>query len=194
MNKIKTFMQNHQNIFQLIKFTLISCIAAVVEIGTVNLLGLLLKPYSQPVNWFIFNYTAENGGLGTMIAFLVSTTLAQIVSYITNRKATFHADNNQVYAVTVYIIMVVCIILFQTWAGPAITIALNKSIANYALCLNISKFSLMTLTFVFVFLMDKFVIMRKTGKNEDKPSETPEGEIEEAVMEIAAEEVKEIEE
>ena len=190
MNKIKTFMQNHQNIFQLIKFTLISCIAAVVEIGTVNLLGLLLKPYSQPVNWFIFNYTAENGGLGTMIAFLVSTTLAQIVSYITNRKATFHADNNQVYAVTVYIIMVVCIIIFQTWAGPAITIALNKSIANYALCLNISKFSLMTLTFVFVFLMDKFVIMRKKKNTDSENLEI----IKEAVLEIAAEEKKEIEE
>lgn len=111
MNKIKVFMNNHQNIFQLIKFTLISCIAAVVEIGTVNLLGLLLKPYSQPVNWFIFNYTAENGGLGTMVAFLVSTSIAQFVSYITNRKATFHADNNQVFAITVYLIMVVCIIL-----------------------------------------------------------------------------------
>lgn len=174
LGKLKALLQSNQNLFQLIKFTLISCIAAVVELASVNLLGLLLKPLSQPVHWFIFRYTAEDGGLGCMIAFLVSTTLAQIVSYITNRKATFHADNNRFFAVSAYIIMVVCIILFQTWAGPAITIALNKSISNYALCLNISKFSLMTVTFVFVFLMDKFVIMRKAKNNgEAEKEDTP---------------------
>lgn len=189
MNKIKSFMKSHQNIYQLIKFTLISCIAAVVEIGTVNLLGLLLKPYSQPVNWFIFNYTAENGGLGTMVAFLVSTSVAQFVSYITNRKATFHADNNQVFALTVYLIMVVFIILFQTWAGPVITIALNKTIPNYALCLNISKFSLMFLTFILVFVMDKFVIMRKTDKNKKATSSEVLIETDkEAALEAAADE------
>lgn len=76
---------------------------------------------------------------------------------------------------------------FQTWAGPVITIALNKSIPNFALSLNISKFSLMFLTFIFVFVMDKFVIMRKTGKSEkETSSETLIETNKEALAEVAA--------
>ncbi len=172
--KIKDFLNAHKNITQLVKFTFLSCIAAIVEVASLNILLAALKKYADtPVDWFIFHYGADENGLCGFIAFIVSTVLAQIVSFVVNRKKTFNANNNLAFSIIAYVIMEAVIIGLQIWSGPLLTGVLVKAgVSNHALASNISKFSWMFMSFVVVFVMDKFVIMRNTDKKK-KVAEAP---------------------
>ncbi|MFA5449816.1 MAG: hypothetical protein WC292_05205 [Clostridia bacterium] len=170
MEKIKKFISEHESLLQLIKFTLISCIAAVAEVTTFFALNswLLKSLNAQSFQWFIFNYDGGvGGGLGTMIAFLVSTTIAQVISFITNRKKTFNANNNLAFSITVYTIMVLIIIGVQTYTGPIIVTALERLLNNPDLSSLLGKFIWMFASFCIVFVMNKFVIMRKYDEEEE---------------------------
>lgn len=163
-DKIRKFAAEHEAIWQLIKFTIISSIAGITEITSYTLLNsvFLKSMNAQPFHWWIFRYDGGvGGGLGTMIAFLVSTTLAQIVSFVTNRKKTFNADNNIVFSAIIYAVMVIAIICLQTYTGPLIVIAIDKWLNNAALSGTLGKLIWMFLSFVIIFPMNKFVIMRK---------------------------------
>lgn len=162
-NKIAKFKKEHEAIFQLILFTLLSCVAAAVEVTTFMLINnVFLKSLnSEPFKWFIFNYDGGvAGGLGTMVAFLASTTLAQIVSFVLNRKKTFNANNNVVFSAIMYVIMVVVIISTQTYFGPIWVTYLDSLIGNSGISSLLGKFSWMFLTFLIIFPMNKYVIMR----------------------------------
>lgn len=168
MSSFKAFTEKHENIWQIVKFTFLSCIAAVVELVSLNIMLAALKSYTgTEVHWFVFNYTEADGGLCNFIAFIVSTTLAQIVSYVVNRKKTFNANNNVVFSVVMYIIMEIFIICLQIWSGPLLTGVLYNAGVPAVWASNLSKFSWMFMSFIVVFLMDKFVIMRNTGDEDD---------------------------
>lgn len=171
--KIKGFLDAHKNITQIIKFTFLSCIAAIVEVVSLNILLAALKSYSTtPVDWFIFHYGANENGLCGFVAFIVSTVLAQIVSFVVNRKKTFNANNNIVFSIVSFTIMEVVIIGLQIWSGPLLAGEFVKAgLKNHDLAANISKFLWMFMSFVFVFIMDKFVIMRNTDKKDKKAVE-----------------------
>ena len=177
IDKLKAFMKKHASIWQLIKFTLISCIAAVVEITSYMLLDsvFLKKLNNQAVNWFIFHYDpATTGGLGTMIAFLVSTTLAQIVSFITNRKKTFNANNNLAFQ---------CNRLcnydgFDNTSAdlvkaPIIVTWFDSFIHNSGVSGFLGKFLWMFISFLIVFPMNKYVYHRRVDKKEPEEEEAP---------------------
>ena len=176
--KFKKFIAEHQNIWQLIKFTLISSIAGIIEITSYLLLNsFILKDLnSRPFHWWIFHYQGgSSGGQGTMIAFLVSTTLAQIVSFITNRKKTFNANNNLAFSIIAYTIMVITVIRLQTYTGPLLVTQISKIINNPDISGLLGKFIWMFLTFIIVFVMSKFVIMRRVEpKAKEKKEEAAE--------------------
>ncbi|MDD4316723.1 MAG: hypothetical protein PHC84_06155 [Clostridia bacterium] len=163
-DKIKKFAAEHEAVWQFVKFTIISSIAGVTEITSYTLLNsLILKSMNtQPFHWWIFHYSGGvAGGLGTMIAFLVSTTLAQIVSFVTNRKKTFDANNNVVFSAIMYTVMVLVIICLQTYTGPLMVVAIDKLINNPGISGTLGKLIWMFLSFVIIFPMNKFVIMRR---------------------------------
>ena len=131
--KFKAFIAKHAAIWQFIKFSLMSMIAAVTEITSFMLLNsLIVKSLNnQAVDWWIFHYDpATTGGLGTMISFLVSTTLAQIVSFVANRKKTFNANNNLAFSIVFYTVMMVAIICAQTYTGPLLLKLYDSGIHN----------------------------------------------------------------
>lgn len=169
VTKFKEFTIKHAELWQFIKFTIISSIAGVTEIVSYTLLNsvILVSMNSQAFNWWIFHYAGgTSGGLGTMIAFLVSATLAQIVAFITNRKATFNANNNVVTSAIMYTIMVIIIVCVQTYLGPIVVTKLGSVINNSFISDTIGKLSMMLLSFAIVFPMSKYVIMRR--KPEEK--------------------------
>lgn len=172
--KFKQFIATHAGIWQFIKFSLMSSIAAVVEITSFLLLNsLILKSLNtQAVDWFVFHYNPNTtGGMGTMVAFLISTTLAQIVAFIANRKKTFNANNNLAFSVTVYSIMMVMIILVQTWSGPIIVEWMDGFIHNSDISGLLSKLLWMFISFLIIFPMSKYVIMRKVDKTEERQND-----------------------
>ena len=169
-SKIHKFLTDHANIFQIVKFTLISLIAFVAEFASMYALqyGLLDQYGNEPFKWFVFKYTPEkNFGLAGFIAMLVSKCIAEIISFTINRKKTFSANNNVVFSAIMYVITVISIIILSTWLagddalGGVLGAAVGADLGN-----TISKLLGSLLSWVIVFLMDKFVIMRKTYKYE----------------------------
>lgn len=96
---------------------------------------------------------------------LVSKCIAEIISFTINRKKTFNANNNVVFSAIMYVITVIALILFTTWLagilGDAIGPAIGADLGN-----TISKMLGSLISWVVIFLMDKFVIMRKVDKGE----------------------------
>lgn len=162
--KFIAFTKKHEAVWQFIKFALMSSIAAVVEISSLLICSnLIFKSLdSRAVDWWIFQYDPNTtGGLGSMISFFVSTTLAQIVAFITNRKKTFNANNNVVFSAVVYTLMMATIICLQTWSGPILQQKFDAGIHNKDISLLLAKLLWMFMTFLFVFPMNKYIIMRQ---------------------------------
>ena len=175
LEKGKAFMGRHGNIWQIVKFTLISLIAFVAEFASMYALqyGLEDTLGNEPFDWFIFHYDpGREGAFGTagFIAMLVSKCIAEIISFTVNRKKTFNANNNVVFSVVVYVITVIALILFTTWMAGALGDAIGPHIgADWGN--TISKLLGALISWVVIFLMDKFVIMRKVekrGQGEEK--------------------------
>ena len=57
IKKIKHFFATHENIRQLVLFTLFSLICFAIEYISFTILQLCLKSYNEPLDWFLFHYT-----------------------------------------------------------------------------------------------------------------------------------------
>ncbi len=166
--KFKAFLHRHENVFQIIKFTLISCIAFVAEFATMYILqfSLMKTCGDQKFDWFLFHYLPGKDaafGLAGFIAMLGSKCVAEIISFTINRKKTFNANNNIVFSAIMYVITVIAIILLSTWLAGALGQVLGAAVGATA-GLTISKLIGSFLSWVIMFLMDKFVIMRNIEK------------------------------
>ena len=168
-HKGKAFMTRHGNIWQIVKFTLISLIAFLAEFATMYALQYgLADVCGQDFHWFVFNYDASQGGQATFIAMLGSKCIAEIISFTINRKKTFKANNNVVFSAIMYVITVVALIIFSTWLAGPIGNAMGAHNIDEGLSSTVSKMVGSIISFVVIFLMDKFVIMRNVkGKGEE---------------------------
>ena len=170
LDKVKGFMQRHGNIWQIIKFTLISCIAFLAEFASMYALQYGLEGVcgDQEFKWFLFHYAPGRKGafgLAGFIAMLGSKCIAEIISFTINRKKTFNANNNVVFSAIMYVITVIAIILLSTWLAGALGDVMGPAIgADWGN--TISKLLGSLLSWVIMFLMDKFVIMRRLDKGE----------------------------
>ena len=160
-------MQRHGNIWQIVKFTLISCIAFLAEFASMYALQYgLADVCGQDFHWFVFNYNASQGGQATFIAMLGSKCIAEIISFTINRKKTFNANNNVAFSAIMYVITVVALIIFTTWLAGPIGNAMGDHNIDEGLSSTVSKMVGSIISFVVIFLMDKFVIMRRLDKGE----------------------------
>ena len=149
LDKGKAFMGRHNNIWQIIKFTFISLIAFIAEFASM----------------YALQYGLEDT--------LVSKCIAEIISFTINRKKTFNANNNIVFSAIAYVLTVIALILFTTWMAGALGDAIGPHIgADWGN--TISKLLGSFISWVVMFLMDKFVIMRKIDKKGPLPDDNPE--------------------
>jgi putative flippase GtrA len=166
--KLKAFAEAHKEAWQMLKFIMVSLAAGLTEIITFSILQASLKKVNGSLSWWIFKHGTEAGGVGAFVAFLVSTSIAQVVSFIVNSKKTFNANNNLAFAVTAYFVMVIGLILLQTFLTPLITDGINAGVKNLTLSQFMTKIILMLLAFVVVFLCSKFVIMREVKAKDNE--------------------------
>lgn len=168
----KRWTEKNAQLWQLIKFFVFSCCSGLTEGVTYIVMGsLLLIPLASKgigdIHFLFFNY--DNGMFYDMIAYLVSTTVGNMVSFVLNRKKTFKSANNVTFSVTATLIMIVFIIFYSTVLGPKLNVAIGELIpwfntndGTIAIRNFIGKTLMSFATFVFVFLMDKFVILRES--------------------------------
>ncbi len=173
-NKVKEWLKAHESMMQIVKFILISLIAFVTEFAVMYALQYGLKNVcgQEDFSWWIFYYDAESSfGLAGFIAIVVSKAIAEVISFIINRKKNFEADNNIVFSAVVYVITVVGLFIFTTWLTGIISNAMG---VGEGMGVTIGKMIGSVISFVVIFIMDKFVIMtkKKVNKNDDAVVET----------------------
>ena len=158
--KIVDYVNTHQTLMQAIKFTLISLVAFVSEFAIMYILqySLLSTCGEEDFTWWIFNYAGGRTGafgLAGFIAMLGSKFVAEVISFTQNWKKNFKANSNKVFGVTVYVLTVIAIIIFTQWLSGALANVI-KNEAGLTVCKMVGSI----VSFVVMFLMDKFVIMR----------------------------------
>lgn len=170
-NSFKRFwrwLKAHENLRQMVFFIGFSLICFAIEYITFAILSACLKKVNEPFDWFLFKYDTGAGGKGGFIAFLVSNIIAQICTFVLNRKKTFNATNNIVISGIMYAGLVIVIILLNTWLGGVITDAIaNTKPDNDAIATvggYVGKFTGSFLSFVINFVGCKFLVMRNWGK------------------------------
>ena len=186
----KKWTEKNADLWQIIKFTLVSMIAGGSEMVLYNIFLWVLKAPLQDisVNWFIFQYPGgaegtvlpggviARGGACVLVAYLVSTIVGNFVSFVVNRKTTFKSVANIKFSIIATMVMIVFIIFYSTvlggiansWVG---TWGIFQNTDNGFLVFlkqNIGKFMITMITFVFVFLMNKFVILREEKKTKEQ--------------------------
>lgn len=161
--KLKLWIDEHPDLWEFIKFNVLSNCATITNfillwLGT----GVLFSSFTdQPFQWFIFNYSSENGGLGGFLSFLLAYTGAQIVNYFVQRYFVFGANNAisstiHWYILTVLVAGIISIVLppyttslFVSWG---LSIGIAQTLANVV---NI------VIQVIINYPMMKFVIMKK---------------------------------
>lgn len=160
-----------ETFWQFVKFIFVSLLACLVQFALLNILRVLLQKYtalySAEFNWWVYHYTAEDGGLGYFIAFNTANVAAQIVAFFVNREKTFNANNNIPVTLTVYIVFTVALLCFSAWLSPALYGFLLKKGVNDALSTNIATMACSCIQFFLYFPVDK-ILMRNKDKNNGK--------------------------
>jgi len=156
------FAAAHPDLWEFIKFAALGIIASLTEVGSFALLNyVLLVPYKTiPFSWWLFDYGAAKGGLGTFLSLTISYALAQLVNFFVQRNLTFKATNGRLASFVMYAISVVGMYLFITWL-PTVFIEPLYAAVGAGPGAILTKMICMTTGFLIQFPLNKFVIMRK---------------------------------
>lgn len=162
MQGARDFLQKHQTLWEYIKFTLMSMVTTVVDLGGFALLNYWLLTGYRAVDfsWWLFDYRVENGGLSAFLALVISFTISQTVNFFLQRRVTFKATNNKLYSAVMYAIMVIAVYFLILWLPTLFIEPLYARVGeNWGGI--ITKVICMTVSFFIQFPMNKWVVMRK---------------------------------
>ncbi len=176
--KWSEYFKRHKSGLQVVWFLVFGLAALAVQLGSRIICDIAFQNMERTVS--IWPFPTQT--LGSFLAFLISNTLAKAISYITNRKKTFGANNNLCFSVVIYVLLVVALILVETiigtplqnglyllfggnFTGEALTTATALSSVWYQVCGVASQLLYGIGDAVIVFLMDKYLIMKKTEES-----------------------------
>ncbi|MBK0348637.1 GtrA family protein [Aerococcaceae bacterium zg-ZJ1578] len=163
MNTLKTWIDEHPDLWEFIKFNVLSNVATITNFVVLWLgTSLLFTPFrDREFQWGIFDYRIENGGLTGFLSFLLAYVCAQIVNYIVQRHFVFGAKNDisstlHWYIITVVVAGILSIVL------PPYVIGL---VTNWGISLGFAQVLAnivnIVVQVVINYPMMKFVIMKK---------------------------------
>lgn len=170
-------VKENQRLKEIVLFALFSGLAGFLQASSRLIFDLLFKGMSNTVNIWPFGEQA----LGSFIAFLLSNVIGKGVSYITNRKTTFKANNNGAISLCIYVVLVVILTILETIVGTPLQNAIytllggtytgaaltTQSVNNqlfYQISGMISQAIYGTADAIIIFFMDKYIIMKRTDK------------------------------
>lgn len=163
INRMKNFFSKNPTAWQFAKYTIFSVSAGLIEVGIFMLLNYLLPKngINRPINWFLFVYPTAAGGLGALIAFVVSSVIGQALKFITNFKKTFKYTNNILLSAIGFAIMAIIVVVgLNLYVGGILNTALCKVISNADIAGMIAKIICQVTGFLLVFPVNKFLLMR----------------------------------
>ena len=123
MGKIKQLIEDHPNIWEFIKFNVLSNCATITNFIIMWLCtGFIFKSFANtPFKFLVFNYAdniESNLGLCGFLSFLVATAAAQTVNFFVQKNLVFNSNAAFEKAVPKYIVLAVVLVLVSA-ALPA---------------------------------------------------------------------------
>lgn len=159
---IKAWKSKHPDLYEFILFNIMSNVATITNFVvlaiTTNFIFKALE--NQTFQWFIFDYSLENGGLSGFLGFLTAYVAAQIVNFIVQRKVVFGANCNIIKVLPWYIATVVVAGILSIWLPPYVISFVTPYIGSTA-ATYVANIVNIVLQVVINYPMMKFVIMKK---------------------------------
>jgi putative flippase GtrA len=154
--------EKHPTLYQFLSFAALGGVVTVVDFAVFSLCRYLIyTPYlATPFHFWLFDYGTDAGGLCAFLSFVTSFVLAQIVSFIMQRRVTFKANNNTAASAAMFTVL----ILFIFWVNlvlPTVTVPFFSRYLGAGLGAFLGKSLNMTLSMLIEFPVDKFIIMRR---------------------------------
>ena len=122
MDTIKKWINEHENLWEFIKFNILSNVATITNFVVMWLCtGLVFKGLTDiPFKFWIFDYTSVESslGLGGFLSFLVANVAAQTVNFFVQKYWVFKSNANFNKAVPKYILLAIVLIIISV-ALPA---------------------------------------------------------------------------
>lgn len=122
MKTVKTWVEEHPNLWEFLLFNLLSNCATVTNFAVMWICtGFLFKAWNQiPFSFLIFQYTNVERDLGLcgFLSFLTATALAQTVNFFVQKHLVFRSNAAFAKAVPRYILLAVFLVLVSA-ALPA---------------------------------------------------------------------------
>lgn len=175
MSKINDYFKLHKSQLQVAWFLVFGLCALIAQLISRIICDIIFEDLVNTIT--IWPFPSQT--LGSFLAFLISNIIAKVISYITNRKKTFQANNNVYLSIILYIILVIILIIVETIIGTPLQNALytivggsfinaTQATANassqvlYQICGVVSQLIYGIGDAIIVFFMDKYLIMRKS--------------------------------
>lgn len=160
-------MKKHQNLWQFIKFLIVSSLAGIIQLILVNVLYWLMKGWKAPLPGFlagIFSASsvgAGNDNWGYVLPFFVSNLAANVYGYIQNKKTTFKSDA-PAWCFAVYLALLTALILFSTWLQGVVANALSATGSPFwqKLAPTVAAACAGAVQLVVLYPMEKFVLLK----------------------------------
>ncbi len=158
---ILAWKEKHPDLYEFILFNIMSNVATITNFCVLWLSsGLLFSSLKgQAFNWFIFEYSVENGGLCGFLSFLLAYVCAQIVNFIVQRKVVFGANCKIAKVLPWYILTIGVAGLISIWLPPYMIGLMTPYVGKFAE--TIANVINIIIQVVINYPMMKFVIMKK---------------------------------
>ncbi|MCD7950309.1 MAG: hypothetical protein LUG12_08645 [Erysipelotrichaceae bacterium] len=173
MNKISQYFESHKSQLQVAWFLVFGLCALIAQLVSRIVCDIVFQNLENTIT--IWPFPSQT--LGSFLAFLISNIIAKVISFVTNRKKTFEANNNIYFSIIVYVILVIVLIIVETIIGTPLqnaiytlvggtfngaqaTIAATSQVL-YQTCGVVSQLIYGIGDAVIVFFMDKYLIMTK---------------------------------
>lgn len=159
---LKEFKSNNPNLYEFIAFNLLSNIATIVNFAVLNFCKIFLFNNLNDIGFVfgIFDYSVENGGLGSFLSFFISYALAQTVNYFIQRKFVFSSTNKKSITVIIYIITIILVYAICLYV-PTIIMSPLTSMFGVFWGANLTNLVNIIIQVVINYPVMKFIVMKK---------------------------------
>lgn len=167
MKGIKLFRDRHAGWYEFIMFNLLSNIATITNFIVLNIgISILFVSFAEtPFSFWVFDYSADSGGLGGFLAFLLSYACAQIVNFIVQRKLVFKANNKLGLNIVIYVATIVMVYLICLYVPTIILAPLTNWFGSFW-AVNLTNLVNIIIQVVIIYPVLKFVVMKKVYEQE----------------------------
>lgn len=124
MDLIKKWIETHPNLWEFIKFNILSNVATIVNFIVMWIATAVFTGFGWhllPFKFFIFNYAdniEQNLGLAGFLSFLIATALAQTVNFFVQKQFVFKSNAAFKDAIPKYIMLAIALVIISA-ALPA---------------------------------------------------------------------------